>query len=189
MPEFRQCLSFLFAACLMLTPNLARGQSRTSIAFDATAGASDGRGGEYRYRVLLGGSVAMSVSRSAPARVGFFGELSMDVFGFTQGDHLDCVPNPRGGCLEAFPALAGPAALVGVSTESENRLFQWRVGVGGGAYANEKTRVGALVSHIDGAIFPTSHAGMVLSARWVAVPRFRSDRLSLLQWSFGVRIR
>jgi len=189
MHKFRQCLSFLLVGGLVLTPCRAYGQSRTSLAFDASVGAAQGSGGEFRDRDLMGARVTLSVSRSRATSLAFFGELSMDVLAIAQGHKLDCIPNPRGGCLDAFPELAGPAALVGVSTETPDHLLQWRIGFGGGAYANEKTRVGALVGHADGAILPTSHLGMVLGARLVVIPRFRSDRLSLLQWSLGVRIR
>lgn len=190
MSKVPQVLSFLFAGGLVLTPDLAYGQSRTSLAFDATVGAAQGRGGEFRDRDLLSGRVSVSVSRSVATNLGFFGELSMDVLGVPLGHHADCALSPRGGCLSEFPEFSGPAALVGVGGESWNRRLQWRVGGGAGAYADrEKTRVGALISHVDGAILPTSHLGVILGARWVAVPRFRSDRLSLLQWSFGVRIR
>ena len=189
MPKFRQCLSFLLVGGLLLTPCRVDGQSRTSFVFDATVGAAQGRGGEFTDRNLLGGRISLSVSRSVATSLAFFGELSMDAFEIYRVESLVCLISPRGGCIEPFPELSGPAALIGVSSESPNRLMQLRIGFGGGAYAKEKTRVGALVSHIDGAIFPTSHLGMVLGARWVAVPRFRSDRLSLLQWSLGFRIR
>jgi hypothetical protein len=189
MSKFCQGLSFLFAGGLVLTPHLAHGQSRASFVVDATVGAAQGRGGEFTDRETMGGRVSLIVSRSAATRLSLFGEVSMDVLGVAMGHTAVCIPNPRGGCLDSFPELSGPAALVGVSTESWNRRLQWRVGVGGGAYAKEKTRVGALISHVDGAILPTSHVGMVLGARWVVIPRFQSDRLSLLQWSFGVRIR
>lgn len=189
MTRFRRCLSFLLVGGLVLTPHRADGQSRTSLAFDATLARAKGSGGEFSNRELMGGRIALSVSRSRATNLAFFGELSMDVLYEGMGTAAICRPSSRGGCLGDFPELSGPAAVIGVSTESSDQVMQLRLGFGGGAYAKEKTRVGALVSQMDGAIFPTSHLGMVLGARWVAVPRFRSDRLSLLQWSFGVRIR
>jgi len=45
----------------------------------------------------------------------------MDVLGIARGHEPNCFPDPRGGCFDSFPALSGPAALGGVSTETSDR--------------------------------------------------------------------
>jgi hypothetical protein len=37
--------------------------------------------------------------------------------------------------------------------------------------------------------FPVSHLGVIVGARWIVAPRYRGDRLSVLPWSLGFRVR
>jgi hypothetical protein len=51
------------------------------------------------------------------------------------------------------------------------------------------TRVGAVVGQLDAAVFPTAHIGLVLGPRFVVIPRYRRDRLTMIPALFGLRVR
>ena len=183
-----RCIVFVFACGLALRPERAVAQGRTTIAVDATLGAGFGKGGEFYDRSLTGARIAASLRRSSPTRLGFFGELAMDALSLTK-DHLAvCYPNPRGGCLASYPELWGPTVTGGLIAQPTGRI-EARLGVGGGAFMSEGTRVGAAVSQADITLFPVRHIGVIAGARWVVVPRYRGDKLSVLPWAIGLRFR
>jgi hypothetical protein len=64
-----------------------------------------------------------------------------------------------------------------------------RVGVGGGAYSADATRAGAVVGDADVALFPLNHVGVAIGVRPIVVPHYRGDRLTMIPWTFGLRIR
>jgi hypothetical protein len=105
------------------------------------------------------------------------------------GHHAVCFPNPRGGCKDSYPEFFGPVATIGAIGRTANDRLEGRIGVGGAAYIADGTRVGAVVSHLDAALFPFTHIGVIAGGRWIAVPRYRGDRLSILPWMIGVRYR
>jgi hypothetical protein len=158
------------------------------MAVDATVGGGFGNGGEFYDRNLQGARIAVSLRRSSATRFGFFGELAIDALSITS-DHLAvCYPSPRGGCLASYPDLLGATVTGGLIAQHTDRI-EARLGVGGGAFIADGRRVGAAVSQADITLFPVTHVGLIAGARWVAVPRYRGDRLSILPWAIGLRLR
>lgn len=178
----------MVAAALALTAEISHAQARTSGAVEATAGGALGQGGEFFDRDLTVARLAVSVRRLSTERFGMFGELGIDLLGVSSGHHAVCYTSPRGGCKDSYPEFLGPVALIGVIARRGNRI-EGRLGIGGAAYRDFGPRVGAIVSQADVAYFPVRHVGVVGGGRWIVVPRYRGDRLSLIPWSVGVRIR
>jgi hypothetical protein len=178
----------LVVACgLALGPERTAAQGRTTIAVDATLGAGFGKGGEFYNRAQQSGRIAVSVRRSRSTQVGLFGEVALDAV-LPSGDLLVCYQSPRGGCLQRFPDFWGPTLTGGLIAQRIDR-FEARLGVGGGALSSGGSRVGAAVSQLDVAFFPLSHIGLITGTRWIVVPRYRGDRLSVLPWAIGLRLR
>ena len=178
----------LVVACgLALGPERTAAQGRTTMAVDATVGAGFGKGGEFYGRNQQSGRIAVSVRRSRQTRVGFFGEAALDAV-LPSGDLLVCYRSPRGGCLQRFPDFWGPTLTGGLIAQPIDR-FEARLGVGGGAFSAGGTRVGAAMSQLDMAFFPVSHIGLIAGTRWIVVPRYRGDKLSVLPWAIGLRFR
>ena len=179
----------LVAVCgLTLGPARAPAQGRTTIAVDATLGTGFGKGGEFFDRNLTGGRVAASVRHFSPTRLGLFGEVALDALSLSSGHSAVCYSNPRGGCLDSYPELWGPTVTGGLVAQLTDRI-EMRFGVGAGAYAATGTRVGAALSQFDLSLFPVAHIGLIAGARWIVVPRYRGDRLSVLPWAIGLRFR
>jgi len=176
-------------ASLTLGAHRADAQRRTTVAAEATIGGGSGKGGEFKDRELINARVGIGVRHWRTPRLGTFAELSMDWLGVGMGHHLVCVTNPRGGCLGNYPELAGPTVVVGIVGRRSDGRFEMRAGVGGGAYAADGPRVGAAVTQLDAAVFPITRVGLIVGARWVVIPRYRGDRLSVLPWSIGLRFR
>ena len=181
-------VAFIVGCALALGAGQAAAQARTTAAFDASLGAGFGKGGEFVDRDLVGARVAASVRRSSPAHVGFFGELAVEAISITTGHFTVCHPSSRGGCLRAYPELWGPTLTGGLIVQRADRI-EARLGVGAGAFIADGTRVGAAVSQADMAVFPVTHIGLIAGARWVAIPRYRGDRLSIVPWTVGLRLR
>lgn len=175
------------ASGLALRPERSAAQGRTTMAVDAALGAGFGKGGEFYGRNQHSGRIAVSVRRSRPTQVGFFGEVALDAV-LPSGDLLVCYRSPRGGCLQRFPDFWGPTLTGGLIAQPIDR-FEARLGVGGGALSAGGTRVGAAVSQLDMAFFPVSHIGLTAGTRWIVVPRYRGDKLSVLPWAIGLRFR
>jgi hypothetical protein len=160
---------------------------------DATLGGGLGSGGEFLHRDLRNARLAASFRRSSPARFGFFGELAIDAPSIHLSDR-PVVCNPSGaGCLGSYPELLGLTVTGGLIAQRANRI-EARFGVGGGLFIVDPTglrgtRVGAAVSQADVTFFPLTHVGLIAGARWVVVPRYYGDRLSILPWAIGLRFR
>jgi len=188
------CTAFVIACGLALGPDCAAAQRRTTMAVDATLGAGFGKGGEFFDRNLGSARIAASVRRSSPTRFGFFGEFAIDAPSIQlSGRPAVCYFTPRGGCLGSYPELLGPTVTGGLIAQRANRI-EARLGVGGGVFIVDPTglrgtRVWGAVSHADVAVFPVTRIGLIAGARWVAVPRYNGDRLSILPWAIGLRFR
>ena len=184
---------FVVACGLALGPERAAAQGRTTIAVDASLGAGLGRGGEFFDRDLRSARIAASLRRSGPTRFGFFGDLAMDAPSIhLSGRPVVCYPS-GGGCSNSYPELLGLTVTGGLIAQRTNRI-EARLGVGGGAFIADPTglrgtRVGAVLSQADVTWFPIPHLGLIAGARWVVVPRYRDDRLSIFPWSIGLRVR
>src|SRR4051794_33420988 len=96
--------------------------------------------------------------------------------------------SPRGGCLDSYPEFSGTTAIIGVFAQPADEL-ELRLGVGGGAYSADGPRVGAAVTQFDAALFPVRHVGVIAGARWIVVPRYHGERLSIAPWMLGLRFR
>ena len=112
----------------------------------------------------------------------------MDWLSVATGHAAVCYLGPRGDCLESYPAFAGPEITGGLMVRLRSRL-EVRGGVGMGAYRRDGPRVGGLLSQIDAAVFPFSSLGFVAGARAIVIPRYRGDRLWVIPWAAGVRLR
>jgi hypothetical protein len=66
---------------------------------------------------------------------------------------------------------------------------EWRAAIGGGAYSADRTKVGAVVTQADVAAFPFVHVGFFAGVRALVMPSFRHDRLWMIPWMIGVRVR
>lgn len=183
-----RCIVVVVACGLALGSKRAVAQRRTTLAVDATVGAGFGKGGEFYDRNLRGARIAASFRRSSPTRFGFFGEFAIDALSIASGHAAVCYFSPRGGCLAPYPELWGPTVTGGLIAQPTGRI-EARLGVGGGAFVAGGSRVGAAVSQVDITLFPMTHIGLIAGARWVAVPRYRGDRLSILPWAIGLRLR
>ena len=181
-----RCIVFVVACGLALRSERSAAQGRTTMAVDATVGAGFGKGGEFYARSQQSARIAVSVRRSGPAHIGFFGEIAMDAADGGE-DLLVCYFSPRGGCLQRFPEFWGPTLTGGLIAQYDR--FEARLGVGGGALSSNGTRVGAAVSQLDVTLFPVSHIGLIAGTRWIVVPRYRGDRVSILPWAIGLRFR
>ena len=182
-----RCIVLVVACGLALGPERTAAQGRTTIAIDATLGAGFGKDGEFYGRNQQSGRIAVSVRRSRPTQVGFFGEVALDAV-LPSADFLVCYRSSRGGCLPSFPEFLGPTLTGGLIAQPIDR-FEARLGVGGGTFSAGGTRVGAAVSQLDMAFFPVSHIGLIAGTRWIVVPRYRGDKLSVLPWAIGLRFR
>jgi hypothetical protein len=185
-----RCIVFVVACGLALGPDFVAAQGRTTMAFDATVGAGFGKGGEFYDRDLTGARIAASVRHSSSTRFGFFGELAIDALSLTSGHVAVCYFSSRGGCMPYYPELWGPTVTGGLIAQPTDRI-EARLGVGGGAFIDYGTRRGAaaVVSQADVTVFPVRHVGLIAGARWVALPRYDGDRLSILPWAIGLRFR
>lgn len=155
---------------------------------DAAIGGADGGGGEFFDRGFAAARLAVSDVPITDSRLRFVFEGGYDWFGFTAGHDAVCRLSPRGGCLQPFPTIGGLTASVGGMAELGSAV-ELRGLVGGGAYSIDGTRAGGVVGELDVAAFFTSHVGVVLGFRNVAIPRYQSDRLTIRAWMVGFRVR
>jgi hypothetical protein len=157
---------------------------------DATIGTAEGRGGDFVDRYFAAARFAVSGVVPVAPNVGLFIALGYDWFGFVAG-HNTCrinTGNPSGGCLPTFPTVGGSNLTFGGAFALASAV-QLRAGLGAGAYSLDDTRIGGVVAEAEAAVFPVPYLGIVASARTVAIPRYRQDRLSLAHWLLGVRLR
>lgn len=172
-----------------VTSRASAAQTRTSIAVDAALGGGFGKGGEFFDRQIAGARFGVGIRTLRSSHFGLFAEGSMDWLAWSMGHYAVCYRNPRGGCLDPYPEFSGPTLVAGVVAARPDGRFEARAGLGGAAYgAAEGPRVGAAIGQLDAAAFPLRHVGLVLGARWIVIPRYRGDRLSVVPWMFGVRI-
>ena len=92
-----------------------------------------------------------------------------------------------------YPELLGLTVTAGFIAQRTNRI-EARLGFGAGAFIVDPTglrgtRVGAMLSQADVTLFPVTHIGLIAGARWIAVPRYHGDRLSVFPWALGLRFR
>jgi len=176
------------ALSVIAVPVRAGAQAQVAVGVDASVGGARGAGGEFFDRRFAAARLAAHARVPLLRGVGFVAEVGYEWFGFVSGHKAICYPNPRGGCLPPFPAVGGPAALVGVSIEP-TRAAELRAAIGTAAYNINDTRLGAIVGHVDAAFYPTAGFGFVGGARSIAIPRYQGDRLTVTQWFIGVRLR
>ena len=160
---------------------------------DAAVGGAMVKGGDFFSNGRAAAS--LSVADLMAQRGGFaaYAEVSYDwfgQFGLLGGnpDLLCIVDRPGAGCEPPYPHVAGPSASLGVLYAPVTRL-ETRIGVGGAAYSVDGTRVGAAIGQLDAAVFPAAHLGLLLSGRFVAIPRYRHDRLTIVPVQVGLRVR
>jgi hypothetical protein len=183
-------LTLTFGVVIGATPVAAQSSARSSITVDAALGSGRGHGGEYRDRSLFGARLALSIRRWHSPQSALFAEAAWDWLGWTRGHFLVCYPSSRGGCVPSYPELSGPTIIAGVATDAWNHRIEGRAAVGGGAYrAAPGPRVGAAIVQADAAWLPLRHVGLVVGARWILLPRYRGDKLTIIPWNVGLRIR
>jgi len=168
-------------------PAQLHAQFSRSLALDATLGGARGSGGEFFDRGIVGARIALSMRGVKSARTVPFVEVAMDWLSVETGHNTVCYSSPRGGCLQPYPAFAGPEITAGVMGLWSH--VELRGGVGGGAYRRHGPRVGGLLGALDAAVFPFSRFGVVAGARAAMVPRYRGDVLWIVPWAAGFRVR
>jgi hypothetical protein len=182
------CFALALVATVPFAGHRVDAQNPTSYAADAALGGGIGKGGAFFPRDLIGAELGFSIRRWQSSQLGSFGEVSMDWFGVGPHDAL-CLVGPGGRCLDAYPSVAGPAVVIGLIARRTDQRLEMRMGFGGAAYVVDGPRVGAAISQIDAAAFPAAHLGLVAGARWIVIPRYRGNRLSVLPWTLGIRVR
>ena len=177
---------------MLLRAPSASGQVLRGVAMDAAIGTAEGRGGDFVGRDFVAAHFAVSGVVPIAPKLGFFVALGYDWFGFFGAGHGDiCRIDPgnrSGGCLPTFPTVGGSNLTVGGAFALASAI-QLRAGLGAAAYSLGDTRIGGVLAEAEAAVFPVPYVGIVASARTVAIPRYRQDRLSLAHWLLGVRLR
>lgn len=181
-------LTFVLAVVASLPSERLAAQGAVSVAFEATVGGGNGRGGEFRDRGIAGARLALSLRAPLERSVALYGEIAMEWLALGMGHDASCIFSSRGGCLQPFPELAGPSAVFGIMARPRRR-WEFRAGLGVAAYGADGTRVGGVTGQLDAALFPFQRVGMVVGVRPMVVPRFRGDQLSILPFAVGLRVR
>src|SRR5688572_2616364 len=97
----------LIALSFVAQPTTAQ-SFRLQPSLEISTGDAFGSGGVYRYRHLDGGGrIAVGLRVARPQSIGGFVEIAGDALDMGADYLLDCAPNPRGGCLEPYPAFVG----------------------------------------------------------------------------------
>ncbi|HEY9228536.1 MAG TPA: hypothetical protein VIP11_17915 [Gemmatimonadaceae bacterium] len=175
-------------ALAFLSRSMGAQSLRVRPSVELSTGTALGGGGVFRDRDLYGARVAVGFRVLRPGSFAVFADLVGDAVGFETGHTADCRPSPRGGCLESYPTFAGAHGLVGIMGQP-NGAVEWRAAIGGGAYRGDGATVGGVVAQADVGIFPFSHLGGFAGVRTIVIPRFRHDRLWMIPWMIGVRVR
>ena len=160
---------------------------------DAVVGGAIVKGGDFFNNSRAAASLSVADQMTQRGRFATYAEASYDWFGqfglLGGNPDLVCiVDRPGAGCEPPYPDVAGPSASLGVLYAPFTRL-ETRVGVGGAAYSVDGTRVGAAIGQLDAAVFPAAHLGLTLSGRFVVIPRYRHDRLTMIPVLVGLRVR
>lgn len=165
------------------TPN----QTAPRFEIDASIGGGDGNGGEFRDRGLVGARFALSVRGRHSHRVAPFVELARDYVSLANGHDAVCLLSPRGGCVKPYPDFRAVELLSGAVLRPTTRA-ELRLGIGGGAFHGfEEPQVGGALVQADAALLVTRHFGLTVGTRYIAIPRFRGDRLWTMPTHFGLR--
>ena len=177
-------------SCLsLLSGQLAAQSLRLERSVEFSTGNAYGSGGIYRGRDLDGGlRVSAGLRLLRADSMGAFIDVSAEALDMKSTKLSDCPPSPRGGCLRYYPRVVGVGALVGVIRQPWNTL-EWRAALGGGAYAADGTLVGAILTQGDIGVFPFPRVGVFAGARGIVIPSYRHDRLWMIPWMIGVRLR
>jgi hypothetical protein len=186
----RTAIAFAALSLLLRAP-FAAAQAPRYLAVDAAIGAARGRGGDFIDRLAPATRIAASGVVPLTPRLGLFAALGYDWtwFSAAHGDVCRLDPdNPGAGCLPRFPAVSGANVTFG-GVLAPVRLVELRAGLGAGAYRIDDTETGALLAQAEATMYPMRDVGIVATARTVAIPRSRVDRLGITQWSLGVRLR
>ena len=173
---------------LVATATSVGAQQRVRVTLDATLGAGFGKGGEYRSRSIGGARVAVSTRYQRATGWSPFGEFSLDGLSLGRVQGAGCQLNSRGACIQPYPELIGATTVLGLAATRASRV-DLRLGVGAGAYTADGTHTGAMIAQADITTFPFETVGIVAGARWIVVPSYRGDRLSILPWMIGLRVR
>ena len=176
------------ACAIAFQPDFSAAQAGKTLAVDATFGAARGGGGEFIDRELKSLRIAASLRRIGPQHFGYFADLAIDAPSLPSDHFAICKPRSSGGCVPWFPSLWGPSLAAGAVARPTTRI-EVRVGAGGGAYFNKGSAVGGVLGLFDVAWLAASHVGVVVGGRWILLPSYRGDRLSLAPWALGVRVR
>lgn len=173
-------------------PRYARAQAAHRWSSDLAVGGAIVEGGDF----LRNGKAAARVSFAGRVlrreRVAAYVDAGYDWVGRFKllGANPDqvCILRSGGGCAPPYPGVSGPTASIGL-LYAPFRWIETRVGAGGAAYSVDGTRVGAAVGQLDAAVFPVARVGLILGARYAAIPRYRHDRLTMIPLVFGLRVR
>ena len=165
----------------------ATAQTPNHWSADAAIGSGTGHGGEYFDDGRVAAHLAVAKRLLERGKLAVSLEAGYDWLGLG-AVKLVCPLNARGDCRRRFPDIAGPSASTGVLFAPWTRV-EARAGVGGAAYSVDGTRVGAAIGQLDAAVFPAAHIGVVLGARFVVIPQYRHDRLTMIPVLFGLRFR
>jgi hypothetical protein len=160
---------------------------------DAVVGGAIVKGGDFLNRSRAAASLSVAEAMTQRGRFAAYAEASYDwfgQFGLLGGnpDLLCIVDRPGAGCEPPYPEVAGPSASLGVRYAPSTRL-ETRVAAGGAAYSVDGTRVGAAIGQLDVTAFPAAHLGVILRGRFVTIPRYRHDRLTMVPVVIGLRVR
>lgn len=175
------------------SPHSASAQVAHRWSFDATVGGATVKGREFFNNGRAAAHLSVADRVLQRGRLATYAEAGYDWFGRfgllgSNPDLVCVVDSPSGGCKPPYPDVAGPSASVGLLYAPLTRV-ETRVGVGGAAYSVDGTRVGAVIGQLDAAVFPAARLGLVLGARFVVIPRYRHDRLTLVPVLVGLRVR
>ena len=176
------------------SPRDASGQVEHRWSTDVTVGGATVNSGEYLNEIgKAAAHLALADRVLQRGRFAAYAEAGYDwlgKFGPIGGnpDLLCIADRPGGRCRPDFPDVTGPSASIGLLYAPVTRV-EIRIGVGGGAYSVDSTRVGAAVGQLDAAVFPGAHLGLILGARFAVIPRYRHDRLTMVPVLLGLRVQ
>jgi len=175
-------------------PRYVSGQASHGWSADVTVGGATVNSSEFLNEIgKAAAHVAIADRVLQRGRFTAYAEAGYDWLGKfymigANSDLVCVVDRPSGGCRPDFPDVTGPSASIGLLWAPFTRV-EIRVGVGGGAYSVDNTRVGAGIGQLDAGVFPGAHLGLILGARFAVIPRYRHDRLTMVPVLLGLRVR
>ena len=180
------CFSLLLVATLV-TARDSGAQTPQGWSADAAIGAGTGHSRDYFDEGRTAARLAAAKRVLLRDKLAVYFEAGYDWLGFLEVP-LACPLSSDGGCRPRFPSIAGPSVSTGLVFAPWSRL-EARAGIGGGAYSVDGTLVGSAVGQFDVAAFPAAHIGLVLGTRFIVVPRYRRDRITIIPFMVGLRVR